>query len=377
MRTIVNGTILPLSVVVAVLLATGGGCGTSPSVQPNPGSGTAPNSSYSAPPGNLLTIAGYVGGEKIQLLQNENFRRILADKYHLAIKPTKAGSIEMASGADLTGKDFIWPSNDFAVKLFRDGNRKAGKDQIIFNSPLVIYTGWNIADGLIKQGIVEKRREGYFIVNFQKLLTMIVERKTWRDIGQDFDGKIMIRCTDPTKSNSGNMFAGLVANTLNNGEVVDETSVESVLPKTKQLFARLGMMETSSGDIFRNFLTTGTRNSMVIGYESQIVEFIVANPKSRKLIQDTVCVLYPEPTVWSSHPIVSLNDRGDRLIEAMMDEEVQRLAWNEHGFRSGLAEIRVDKHAVQLDCIAEEIQVVTPLPGKKTFLRILDALKEL
>jgi len=377
MRTIVNGTILPLSVVVAVLLATGGGCGTSPSVQPNPGSGTAPNSSYSAPPGNLLTIAGYVGGEKIQLLQNENFRRILADKYHLAIKPTKAGSIEMASGADLTGKDFIWPSNDFAVKLFRDGNRKAGKDQIIFNSPLVIYTGWNIADGLIKQGIVEKRREGYFIVNFQKLLTMIVERKTWRDIGQDFDGKIMIRCTDPTKSNSGNMFAGLVVNTLNNGEVVDETSVESVLPKTKQLFARLGMMETSSGDIFRNFLTTGTRNSMVIGYESQIVEFIVANPKSRKLIQDTVCVLYPEPTVWSSHPIVSLNDRGDRLIEAMMDEEVQRLAWNEHGFRSGLAEIRVDKHAVQLDCIAEEIQVVTPLPGKKTFLRILDALKEL
>jgi len=114
-----------------------------------------------------------------------------------------------------------------------------------------------------------------------------------------------------------------------------------------------------------------------IGYESQIVEFIVANPNSRKLIQDTVCVLYPEPTVWSSHPIVSLNDRGDRLIEAMMDEEVQRLAWNEHGFRSGLAEIRVDKHAVQLDCIAEEIQVVTPLPGKKTFKRILDALEEL
>ena len=354
-----------------------GGCGTAPPGQPNSASSGSPNAGYSGPQGDVATIAGYVGGEKMLLLQNEKFRRILAEKYHVAIKPTKAGSIEMASGMDLTGKDFIWPSNDFAVKLFRDSNRKAGKDQIIFNSPLVIYTGWNIADGLIKQGIVEKRREGYFIVNFQKLLTMVVERKAWRDIGQDFDGKILIRCTDPTKSNSGNMFAGLVANTLNNGEVVDETTVEAVLPKTKQLFARLGMMETSSGDIFRNFLTTGTRNSMVIGYESQIIEFIVANPNSRKLIQDTVCVLYPEPTVWSSHPIVSLNDRGDRLIDALMDEEVQRLAWNEHGFRSGLAEIRVDKHAVQLECIAEDIQVVTPLPGKKTFVRILDALKEL
>ena len=47
------------------------------------------------------------------------------------------------------------------------------------------------------------------------------------------------------------------------------------------------MMERSSGDIFRNFIATGTNNSMVVGYESQIVEFIVANPDSRELIQDT------------------------------------------------------------------------------------------
>ena len=105
----------------------------------------------------MVTIAGYVGGEKMELLQNEKFRRILADKYHIAIKPTKAGSIEMVSGMDLSGKDFIWPSNDFAVELFRAKGTRPARTRSSSTARMVIYTGWNIADALIKQGIVEKR----------------------------------------------------------------------------------------------------------------------------------------------------------------------------------------------------------------------------
>jgi hypothetical protein len=344
------------------------GCGAPPVV--DPGGAPTRRSDY------VTTITGYVGGEKLQLMQNEKVRRILADKYHIAVNPIKEGSIEMVSGKDLTGKDFLWPSNDSAVELFRREGGKARRDQIVFHSPIVIYTGWNIADALTKKGIVEKRPEGYFIVRFQDLLNMIVERKTWKDLGLDFYGKICVRTTDPTKSNSGNMFAGLVANTLA-GDVVDETTVDSVLPKTKQLFARLGMMERSSADIFRNFLATGTRNSMVAGYENQIIEFIVASPDKRDLIQDQVCVLYPEPTVWSTHPIISLTEKGDVLIDAMLDPEVQKLAWSEHGFRNGLEGANADKAAVGLKCIAEKIQSVSALPGAKTFMKILDSLKEL
>ncbi|MGO9113157.1 MAG: hypothetical protein ACLP9L_28315, partial [Thermoguttaceae bacterium] len=241
----------------------------------------------------------------------------------------------------------------------------------------VINTGCNNADALNKQGFVEKRPEGYFIVKFQDLLKMIAEQKTWKDLGLNFYGKISVRCTDPTRSNSGNMFAGLVSNTFNNGDVVDESSVENILPQTRKVFARLGMMERSSDDIFRKFIATGTNNSMVVGYENQIVEFIVANPDKRDLIQNQVCVLYPEPTAWSSHPVISLNDRGDRVIEAMQDPEVQKLAWSEHGFRSGLEGSNADKTAVRLDCIAEKITSVTPLPSARTFMRILDSLKEL
>jgi hypothetical protein len=367
----------PLSIFVVACVAAGG-CETATSEQPKKAvGGSSPNSGYAGPPRDVVAIAGYVGGEKMQLLQNEKIRRILADKYHIAINPTKAGSIDMVSDMDLSGKDFVWPSNDFTVELFRVKGHKARKDQIVFNSPIVIYTGWNIADALIKQGIVEKRPEGYFIVKFQDLLNMIAGQKTWKDLGLNFYGKISVRCTDPTRSNSGNMFAGLVANTFNNGDVVDESSVEKILPQTTKVFARLGMMERSSDDIFRKFIATGTNNSMVVGYENQIVEFIVANPDKRDLIQNQVCVLYPEPTVWSSHPVISLDDKGDRVIEAMLDPEIQKLAWSEHGFRSGLEGSSADKTAVRLDCIAEKITSVTPLPGARTFMRILEALKEL
>ncbi len=361
-------SLAPLAPLLAAILTAG--CG-----RPAAPDSNTPGQPY-RPPANVTTITGFVGGEKLQLLQNDKIRRILAEKYRIAVNPIKEGSIAMVSGKDLTGKDFLWPSNDFAVELFRHQGGHWTNQQIVFDSPIVIYTGWNIADALTKKGIVEKRPEGYFIVKFPELLTMIDQQKTWKDLGLDFFGKISIRCTDPTESNSGNMFAGLVANTFA-GDVVDEQSLDSVLPKVQHLFRRLGMMERSSADIFRNFLATGTRNSMVVGYENQIIEFIVASPDRREMIQDQVCVLYPEPTVWSSHPIISLNDKGNVLIKAMLDPEVQKLAWSEHGFRSGLEGANADKAAVGLKCIAEKIQSVSPLPGAKTFMKILDALKEL
>ena len=51
--------------------------------------------------------------------------------------------------------------------------------------------------------------------------------------------------TDPVRSNSGNMFAGLLANVLVGG-VADERSVEAVLPRLKAIFEKLGYMESVS-----------------------------------------------------------------------------------------------------------------------------------
>lgn len=363
---------------LTLLLGLLHGCGGPAPLAPLPS--VAPQGSRTeapAPPRSVVTLKGYVGGEKSELLKNEKIQRILADKYDLTINPTKAGSIEMVTSLDRTGMDFVWPSNDFAVALLRTNGGHIRKEQIVFNSPIVIYTGWNIANALIKEGIVEKRTEGYFIVRFPELLKRIVEQKTWKDIGLPFHGKIAVRCTDPTRSNSGSMFAGLVSYSLNKEDVVDEDSVERVLPEMKKFFSRLGLMEHSSGDIFRKFIATGTTNSMIVGYENQIIEFIIANDKSRDLIENSVCVLYPEPTIWSSHPVVTLTENGDRLIAAFMDEQIQQIAWSEHGFRSGLVGVNIDPTAVSLPFMPESIDSVIPLPGPRTFERLLHELEKL
>jgi hypothetical protein len=369
-HTSIPSRILAALAAVAALAALGG-CGNTDSTG-STGNGPGTGKATAAE-----TVAGYVGGEKMYFLQNEKVTRILAERYGIAVDATKAGSVEMVSGLDIEGKDFLWPSNDIAVEFFRMNGGKIDQQQIVFNSPIVIYTGWNIANALIREGIVEKRNEGFYIVRFRELLAMVTDQTTWKDIGLNFYGKVSVRCTDPTRSNSGNMFAGLVANMLNDGEVVDEQSIEEVLPQLKQFFARLGMMEHSSGDIFRKFIATGINNSMVVGYENQAVEFILANPQSRTLIQDSVCVLYPEPTVWSSHPVISLNEKGSLLIRAMIDEEIQRIAWSDHGFRSGLVGVTIDPRAVNLNFMPETIDSVMPLPTPQAMQQIVDELKTL
>ena len=47
---------------------------------------------------------------------------------------------------------------------------------------------------------------------------IITEERSWKEIGlPELYGNVSIDTTDPAKSNSGNMFAGLLANTLNGG----------------------------------------------------------------------------------------------------------------------------------------------------------------
>ena len=62
-------------------------------------------------------ISGYVGGEKIGLLEDEEVQDLIQRKYHLKIDYSRAGSIEMVT-ADHTGMDFLFPSSQTALELY-------------------------------------------------------------------------------------------------------------------------------------------------------------------------------------------------------------------------------------------------------------------
>lgn len=67
-------------------------------------------------------------------------------------------------------------------------------------------------------------------------------------------------------------------------------------------------------------------------------------------------------------------DRGKRLIDALKDEEIQDLAWREHGFRSPLTGVTQDPSAHGIDMIAQRIDSVMPLPTAHAMDRIVEAL---
>lgn len=324
-----------------------------------------------------VDVAAFVGGEKMAFLDNPQVGKILRDRHGVHLKATKAGSIEMVADLPLTGKDALWPSNQIASEIYRNKGGSPLAVETIFNSPIVLYAYDIVTEALIKQGIVVKRSQSYYIVDFPKLVDYIMEGKTWKDIGlPQLFGKIGIHSTDPTRSNSGNMFAGLLANMLNSAEVVTPETLDQVLPQLVEYFRLRGHMEHSSGDIFKNFVTTGVgARPIIVGYENQLVEFTLENERYRDYLREKIRTLYPEPTVWSSHPIIAMTLAGKRLIEAMKDEELQKIAWELHGFRSGLMGVENDPSVLDALGIPKEITSVMPMPNAETMSRIITALE--
>ena len=282
-------------------------------------------------------INGYLGGEKIGLFEDENFKREMAKKFSLELNYRKAGSLDMVK-ADKEGMSYLFPASQTALELYKAEIGSPMRSEIVLNTPLVIYTYALVRDSLQTAGIVSESNGSYFM-DMDKFAEAVKEGKTWADIGlPQLYGSISVKTTDPTKSNSGNMFAGLMANAMNGGRVVDSTSVYKVLPDLKEFFKRMGYMDTSSADLFDQFLKMGVgAYPMIAAYENQILEFAVTNPDIWEKVGDNLCIIYPTPTVYSSHVMIALDDKGDYAIDALMDPVIQDIAWKDHGFRTNSA----------------------------------------
>ena len=83
--------------------------------------------------------------------------------------------------------------------------------------------------------------------------------------------------------------------------------------------------------------------------KTSCVEYSMSHPEVLELLRQKVRILYPKPTVWSSHPLHGLTTHGgERLLHALQDADIQRLAWERHGFRSGLLGTQNDPKVLQV-----------------------------
>ena len=123
---------------IALLAVVGVVCGTLVWRQSQP----AP-----AEPTEQVSITGYLGGEKIGLFDDAKFKA-LAAKQGIAIDYRKAGSPAMMD-TDRKGMGYLFPSSRAAVEYGNAKGVKAPQSDIVFNSPIVLYTHKAVADGLV------------------------------------------------------------------------------------------------------------------------------------------------------------------------------------------------------------------------------------
>ena len=324
-------------------------------------------------PAETVEITGFVGGEKIGLLEDEQVTERMEEKYGLKMDYARAGSLDMIT-ADHSGRNYLFPSSQTALELYENLYGRPVKSEIVLNTPIVLYTRRAVADALTEQGIVSEE-DGVLYGDMEKLTQCLEDGTTWEELGlPQLYGSFSVGTTDPNKSNSGNMFAGLLANILCGG-VADESNLAEILPRLQNIFQKLGYMESSSSDLFDQFLKTGMgAKPLIAGYENQLLEFAVENPDTWEQIKGDIVMMYPTPTVWSSHVYIALDEAGTAGIDALLDEDIQRLAWEKHGFRTGVYDTPTDAAHFGVSGIAEELTQVAPMPNANTMDRIIKAL---
>lgn len=149
----------------------------------------------------------------------------------------------------------------------------------------------------------------------------------------------------------------------------------TLLPQLQSYFERMGHMEASSGDIFENFLKQGMgARPIIVGYENQMVEFLAANETYADMIRDKIRVIYPEPTIFASHPLISLTEACDRLVEALLDPDLQQVAWSSHGFRTGLLGVENKAADLKVATLPETVPLVVPMPSAPVMEQVIQTI---
>ncbi len=298
----------------------------------------------------LTTIYVATGGGKEDFIADEDVVRIMREKYKLNVVYDSWSNgkliINPLVREDGTPYDVMFSSDQRFYDYYKlaPDKQKGEADRytvlqggLTLNTPIVIYSWAEVVDALIKENIVTEQDGVYYITDMQKLMQYILDGKKWVDIGlNQLYGNINIASTDPVTSSPGATYYGLLLSILCESQVT-EKNVQDNLPKLKDFYIKSGYMNNTPADLFERYLKTGMGGEpMIVDYEKSIIDFANSNPDGFEQVKDNIRILYPTPTIWNSHCISSFTENGNIFYKAFEDPEIQKIAWEKYGFRTGI-----------------------------------------
>ena len=323
---------------------------------------------------NLKTVYVATGGGKEDFLADEEVLKILKKKYKLNVifdtwsngktitKPLIRESVNLGNDSiikriqnnedisintsGVSKYDALFTSDkrfyDYYKLAPNKDNNEADRYTVIagsltLNTPIVIYSWKEVVNAFINEGIVTLEDNVYYITNMNKLIDYILNNKKWSDIGLNkLYGNINIASTDPVSSSPGATYYGLLLSILSGGQIED-TTLEDNLARLKQFYQKSGYMNNTPADLFERYLKTGMGGEpIIVDYEKSIIDFANSNPTGFNQVKDDIVILYPKPTIWNSHCFMAFTENGKKLYEAFMDKEIEQIAWEKYGFRTGI-----------------------------------------
>ncbi len=283
--------------------------------------------------GSPVVVEGVVGSEKVDLFEDVRVRERFAELgYDVRVRPR--GSRLMAEEADES--DFVSPGSTIASEHVRDLHG-ATTEYRPFSTPMVMLTYAPMAEALREAGVAREAEDGAWSFDMSAYLDLTEERTRWRDLPGDSvsagnRNEVLARTTDPRTSNSAAMHVVVLSYLLNGEEVVSPGAQDAELTETlSRLFLAQGQPPESSQQPFEQFRDLGPGHTPLLwAYESQYVHAAVRGPA---LPKDTV-LMYPEPTVFSTHTIVPFDENGDEVGRLLTEDPELRELVTEHGYRT-------------------------------------------
>ncbi|MFF4584253.1 hypothetical protein [Streptomyces sp. NPDC001388] len=352
---------------------------------------------------------------KSDFFKDPEVRRLLL-RHGIRVDIHRLGSRGIATQS-LKDMDVVFPSGQPAAKLILDRQEGSVASVRPFVTPLVFGTFRDYAETLVKAGVATPQRTPgggdtlYYDLDMRRFMGLLDGKDggrttadqdgdgktegadTWNGIGFDTtgghsnSGRVLVRTSSVCESNSAGTYLSLVAFVANrnstpgtqnvNDPQLARDAVTDLAARIKPLISLQGMWADEQAESYLSDLGESIAPISLI-YEHQYLAHQIAYHDSHGRQDTDRVLLYPTPYALTEPQLISLTDRGDRLVRILEEDGELRDRAIELGFRVRFSGEDGTSERLNAYLRAHGIQVPVPNADQtKVYEPGLDVLEEI